>query len=42
MLRFSLVERGSLSGNIGLAILAQGISFISSIMMAVVVPKALG
>lgn len=42
MSRFSLEEKGSLGGNIGLAILAQGISFISSIMMAVVVPKALG
>ena len=42
MPRFSLEEKGSLGGNIGLAILAQGISFISSIMMAIVVPKALG
>lgn len=42
MPRFSLEEKGSLGANIGLAILAQGISFISSIMMAVVVPKALG
>lgn len=42
MPRFSLEERGGLGGNIGLAILAQGISFISSVMMAVVVPKALG
>lgn len=42
MPRFNLEEKGSLGGNIGLAIMAQGISFISSIMMAVVVPKALG
>lgn len=42
MSRFSLDENGSLGGNIGLAILAQGISFVSSVMMAIVVPKALG
>ena len=42
MSRFSLEEKGGLGGNIGLAILAQGISFVSSVMMAIVVPKALG
>lgn len=42
MPRFSLEEKGGLGGNIGLAILAQGISFVSSVMMAIVVPKALG
>ena len=39
---FSLEEKGGLGGNIGFAVLAQGISFVSSVMMAVVVPKALG
>ena len=42
MPRFRLEENGNLGGNIGLAILAQGISFLSSVMMAIVVPKALG
>ena len=42
MPKLSLEERGSLGSNIGLAVIAQGISFISSVMMAVVVPKALG
>ena len=40
--RFNLEEKGGLSGKIGLAIVAQGISLVSSIMMTVVVPKALG
>lgn len=42
MSRFSLKEQGGLGGNISLAIAAQGVSLLSSIMMSVVVPKALG
>lgn len=42
MPKFSLEEKDGLGGNIGLAVLAQGVSFVSSVMMAVVVPKAIG
>lgn len=37
-----LKERGGLGTNIGLAVIAQGISLLSSVMMSLVVPKALG
>lgn len=37
-----LEERGSVGANIGLAVIAQGISLLSSMMMSLVVPKALG
>lgn len=40
--RFNLEEKGGLGDKIGFAIVAQGISLASSIMMTVVVPKALG
>lgn len=39
--RFSLEERGGLGGNISLAVVAQGVSFASSVMMTIIVPKAL-
>ncbi len=37
-----LAERGSLGGNLGYAVLAQGVSLLSSIAMSLLVPKALG
>ncbi len=42
MSRFTLKERGGLGDNISQAIAAQGVSLLSSVMMSVVVPKALG
>lgn len=42
MARLALTESGSLGRNVAFAVLAQGVSFISSLMMSVVVPKILG
>ncbi|WP_154028707.1 lipopolysaccharide biosynthesis protein [Olsenella uli] len=37
-----MAEHGSLGGNLGYAVLAQGVSLLSSIAMSLLVPKALG
>ena len=42
MASFSLEEKGSLKGNVGLAVVAQAIALLSSVMMTIVVPKVLG